>query len=1227
MKAEFFKAALLKLFALSVSTIAFSQTPSQTENYIYIQEPTVGVTAVTDATNAIRTVQYFDGLGRPKQTVQIKASPDQGTTNSPKNLVTKYDYDGFGRQVLDFLPVPLTNQSDALITLDSEYNSSKTSQYSNQNHYSEKTLENSPLNRVMKQAAPGNDWAKGSGHEIEFTYQTNSSTEVLIYWVDGSGNIKRGGYSGKTHYPANSLYKTTTMDENGNKIHEFKNKQGQVVLKRTTVTTPTAAGRGTGPGDVTGIIQSVDTYYAYDVYGNLVAVIPPLAATKATITSTIQSNLCFTYKYDDRNRLIEKTLPGKGVEYMVYDKQDRLVATQDANLRNNGGEWLFTKYDKFGRIAYTGIYNGGTNRLTVQNAANGAANNNNESRNDTGFTKNGISVKYTNTAFPTTINEVSSVNYYDYYGNIGFTAPASVLGNNQIRRGNLSDDANNSVKGLQVASLVRILGTDDWESSFTVYDRKSRPVQTYKQNHLGGFTETSSVLTFRGQPTTTQTRHKFSSTTPTQQLVTVTDYFTYDNMERLLTHKQTLGTNLTRNLISSNKYDKLGQLITKNVGGTATAETDRWQEINYAYNIRGWLTSINDVGLLLQGKDMVPPGMGDDLFAFRISYNSIAANGSEYTDKLYNGNIAQTFWKTSTDNILRGYNYKYDQLNRLLNAEFYRAGVPITGAYSEYLRYDVNGNITNLVRHGGDPAHAQIDMDNLTYTYQAGNTNSNRLMRVEDGVSYGSDKGFTNGNIGTDDYAYDANGNMILDKNKGITEIFYNYLNLPEYISLGSKGVIEYIYNAAGQKVKKRVYDNTVTPNTIKDVHYLDGFQYAGDVLQFFPTSEGYVSVTLSASSLGGTTGTYLYNYVYNYTDHLGNIRMSFTKDPVNNQLKILEENHYYPFGLKHMVYADGKQKYQLVDDLENTARPSFVYKTDYQYKYNDKEFQDELSLNWYDYGARNYDPALGRWNVIDPMADKYWMDSPYAYVLNNPVYFIDPDGMQVDTGDPDICEGCVVELEEAVITAEVPKKKEENRDPLFGFNYDSKELKENMFAVDNAVANYKAAQQIDAIIHEITFAIVTAPLGGPIARGASFLLKPIVTKTGTVVWKLVSSKAVAEGIEHAAVSKFLVNPTKFDYFFGRVISGDAHNVARSAQNLKDLTSLGITNESQLMKVFGQAIESGTVLSTKTNQFGTTVTRSINIGDKGAVNVGFFYKGGNMNSTPSISTIIPKIFK
>ncbi|MDK2773136.1 MAG: RHS repeat-associated core domain-containing protein, partial [Flavobacterium sp.] len=144
-------------------------------------------------------------------------------------------------------------------------------------------------------------------------------------------------------------------------------------------------------------------------------------------------------------------------------------------------------------------------------------------------------------------------------------------------------------------------------------------------------------------------------------------------------------------------------------------------------------------------------------------------------------------------------------------------------------------------------------------------------------------------------------------------------------------------------------------------------------------------------------------DYVFNYTDHLGNIRLSYGLDKSTNTVKIIEENHYYPFGLKHTNYNSDIYTYIKTSSGETGLKiikpsPSIKVVPTYKYKYNGKEYQDELGLNMYDYGARNYDPALGRWMNIDPLAEKYNNVSPYAYAVNNPVFFIDPDGMQVDT-------------------------------------------------------------------------------------------------------------------------------------------------------------------------------------------------------------------------------------
>ena len=280
-----FKASFLVGLLVILSNSVFSQiTVSHDKNYIYVQEPTVPVQAVTASTEAIRSVQYFDGLGRPKQSIAIQATPEG------KDIVSKVEYDGFGRQAKDYLPSP-TQQTNGSFIDPNSINGNYYQQNFGQNiWYSEKTFENSPLNRVLAQSAPGDAWAKGSGHEIEFEYQTNSANEVLIYWVDGNGLIKKGNYAGVgNYYPKNTLYKTITTDENESKIYEFKDKQGRVVLKRSFVLEQSEAEKP-GPNP-TSTLKTVDTYYVYDIYGNLVAVVPPLAAEKSVMNATIQNNL------------------------------------------------------------------------------------------------------------------------------------------------------------------------------------------------------------------------------------------------------------------------------------------------------------------------------------------------------------------------------------------------------------------------------------------------------------------------------------------------------------------------------------------------------------------------------------------------------------------------------------------------------------------------------------------------------------------------------------------------------------------------------------------------------------------------------------------------------------------------------------------------------------------------------------------------------------------------
>jgi len=192
------------------------------------------------------------------------------------------------------------------------------------------------------------------------------------------------------------------------------------------------------------------------------------------------------------------------------------------------------------------------------------------------------------------------------------------------------------------------------------------------------------------------------------------------------------------------------------------------------------------------------------------------------------------------------------------------------------------------------------------------------------------------------------------------------------------------IFTLPREKKGKIITDSEGVKTT---TDYLQGFQYKQEVLQFFPHAEGYVAVVDGKN----------FQYVYNYADHLGNVRLSYGADPANGQAVVLEESHYYPFGLKHKNYNAQQFEYAENENGVSVVLEE-VLRKEYQYKYNGKEYQDELGLNLYDYGARNYDPAIGRWMNIDPLAEINSDWTPYRYGFNNPLTYTDPTGMLEST-------------------------------------------------------------------------------------------------------------------------------------------------------------------------------------------------------------------------------------
>jgi len=271
-------------------------------------------------------------------------------------------------------------------------------------------------------------------------------------------------------------------------------------------------------------------------------------------------------------------------------------------------------------------------------------------------------------------------------------------------------------------------------------------------------------------------------------------------------------------------------------------------------------------------------------------------------------------------------------------------------------------------------------MDNLTYAYKP---NSNQLLKVSD--TGNKTYGFKDGTNTDDDYAYDVNGNMTLDRNKGVSRIVYNHLNLPIYTGIetgGQRVNVRYIYDATGAKLQKMVSTDGNTSITA----YASNYIYKDGELQFMNTTEGYVEPE--------EDGTF--TYIYQYKDHLGNIRLSYADKDGDGHIDVLrndadvdgdgdlateirEEKHYYPYGLQQRGY-----------NSNITGRP-------HPYGFNGMEYTQDLGLNHYEMDLRKYDPAIARWTGIDPVT--HHSMSTYNAFDNNPIFWADPSGSDSSPG------------------------------------------------------------------------------------------------------------------------------------------------------------------------------------------------------------------------------------
>jgi RHS repeat-associated protein len=785
------------------------------------------------------------------------------------------------------------------------------------------------------------------GRPISTTSQLGYATTVN-YGSNQSAIITPTGIN----YSANTLYETKTTDPDNRVSYSYTDKRSRLVLSRQTNTSNTTP---------------ADTYTVYDDKDRVKEVYPP-----STTSST--TDLIFKYLYDVADNLTYKKVPDAAAVQFRYDTRDLPAYVQDGNLAAQS-KCIKTQYDLYGRATKTGFWSG----------------------------------------FPTTVNpndtfaindaNLLTLNYYD--GSDGTNTQAGAQYKGRVRR-----------------SLLKVLDytPSTWIDTYYTYDAQGRVTNTSSNNLLNPTASAAESVNFTydwaDNILTESKSHSTGGAAGTPAIALLNEY-QYDGNGRKINFLTTIS-GIGQHVAEYN-YNYRDELVERNLHANQAPNYNggplEWgwlQSIDYSYNTQGWLTGVNNwsTSATVNTPALCAPAMPNPASPARTYYNE--ANDLMYMDIRYDqpftgisgltaapaqksGNISQIASR------VRGreaqiMSYSYDYLSRLSSSTFHNysdAGV-ISGTnnYNENLTYDLRGNIQTLQRtgfyqNGGTCTYGQID--NLTYSYPSSPA-SNKVHKILDGTTTAGDaksRGF-NGLLSTTDNSltYDANGNLNKNLHKNISSIAYNHLNLPKLITFSTGNTIEFLYDAAGNKLRK----TTKTGATVQYVqdYFPGGIEYRQTgtgvkrVESVYHAEGRYYNTNVDASN------TIAWRKEYSFRDHLGNTRLAFSDRNANGIVDItgtastsdiLQENHYYSFGLAF----EGAW-------LQNDSGVR-----DNAYTYNGKELNSDFGLGWIDYGARWYDASIGKWGTVDPLSEDAPAWTPYRYAFNNPLTYVDPDGLFED--------------------------------------------------------------------------------------------------------------------------------------------------------------------------------------------------------------------------------------
>ena len=964
--------------------------------------------------------QYFDGLGRLAETVMRQASP------LGNDMVSPVIYDSFGREPYKYLPYT-TTATDGNFKKDpfTTQASFMSSQYPGEQVYFGQTVfEPSPLNRVLQTMAPGNSWA-GAGRGVTTEYRVNDLNDSIPIWnitnnplsYANNDSLTNIPYS-NSYYAPGQLFETHNIDEQGNRIVEFKDLEGRVVLKKVLIDANASESNH----------GWLSTYYVYDDFGLLRFVIPPKATANLLnnnwqLSNSVINELCFRYEYDYRNRMIAKKVPGAGWVYMVYDQRDRLVFTQDANMRTNG-QWMYTLCDALNRNVQTGMMSGYTGSpADLQIYVNGNTGNSIPSSVTTngsnaptvpvtavynlsdpsirsyqasssivftdGFTTGdstsfvaqivpAYTSSFSNTVVvidnPIPTNGVNviglTLNYYDDYTQT--TKTYNNTNNAKLDIGNnLYGDSvqlvnSHNTRGLATVSRVRVienpanLAQGSWLETVHYFDNKGRALQVQSDNYKGGLETVTSRYDFTNKPICIYQTHSNPSANTNISVKTNMDY---DFGSRLLAMRKVINDDsTTKRTLAQNSYNELGQLINKHLGQQknldGTLNSSPLENQDFTYNIRGWLKGINWAGYgSSTGTSPVTSTTNNKWFAMDLGYDW------GYQNNQYNGNISGQRWQSAGDGAERSFGYGYDNANRLLFADFKQ-------------------NFGN----GGSPQWTNTASDNfnIDFSLKMGNGMDYRTAYDENGNILDLwQKGLllnTSATIDSLGYTYYSNSNKlqnVIDANNNPNTVLGDFRSSANYLSSlgGTKTIasIDYNYDANG--------------NLLKDLNKDIGTGSSGGIV-YNHLNLPYQVTVYSPSVAGGIKGTIMYIY-----DAAGNKLEKRTLDSTAKKTTYTTYIDGFVYGdnaLQFFAHEEGRVRY--------TAATTPTKSPVFNYDYFIKDHLGNVRMVLTDEQQQDTYPAATLEDGATQVESNYYTINPSDIVTNPPSL---PNTYQNNNGNP----------------------------------------------------------------------------------------------------------------------------------------------------------------------------------------------------------------------------------